>query len=347
MHGGGVRASLILDEAKTMIARDLDCAPEEVFFTSGGTESINHALKGVAWSGKKGSVFVTSAGEHDATRATLSFLQDQWELKLHIAPLLTTGSADVKALKAIVETTAPRLVSVMAVSNETGAMNDLLSIRQMLNQFAPRAIFHSDCVQAVGKLPFSFRRLQLDMASVSGHKIGAPKGTGLLIKKKNLRLTPLIHGGGQQQGVRSGTVDVPGAEAIAWAIRHHVKNLDMERQHVLMLRKYFLEKIKEEGTACRVLSPEDGSPYVLSLAFAGLRGETLMHALSAESIYISTGAACGSKHAGDNHVLQAMGVEKSLIESAVRLSFSPEQQEEDVLLLATAIARLHRRYATG
>ncbi len=347
MHGGGIRALDLLGQAKSSIAKDLDCAPDEIYFTSGGTESINHALKGVAWSGKRGSLFVTSTGEHDAVRTSLSFLKEQWDQDVRELPLLKTGTVDMGALESLLSAEAPRLLSIMGVSNETGAINDLKAIQQLLKKYAPRCLFHSDIVQAAGKLPLSFKQSGLDMASVSGHKLGAPKGTGLLLKKKSLRLVPLLHGGGQQDGVRSGTVDVPGALAIALAIRLHVERLDENLAHVTTLKKRFLKAIHEHGLPHECLSPEDASPYVLSIAFLGLRGETLMHALSAESIYISTGAACGSRHAGENHVLAAMGIEKPLIESAVRISFSSARDEQDVLWLADTINRIYRRYATG
>lgn len=347
-HEGGIRASGLYDQARHSIAGSLDCLPENVFFTSGGTESINHAIKGTA--GQTGSLpkrAVTSAGEHDAVMASLEYLQESHGFELTRVPLLGSGQVDGEALREILKESAPSLVSLISVSNETGAVNDLAALVPVIRDLAPRAVIHSDIVQACGKLPFSFRGSGLDLASVAGHKIGAPKGTGLLIKRGSTRLTPLLHGGGQQAGVRSGTIDVPGVVAIAEAISIHVKRLEDNLKATASRRQEFLREISARNIPHRVLSPEHGSPYVLSVAFLGIRGETLMHALSAESIYLSTGSACGSGYAGENRILSAMGYDRKTILSAVRISFNPSQASEDIRFLAERIAALHTRYAIG
>lgn len=345
-HAGGIQAAGLYDRARHSIAHSLDCLPENIIFTSGGTESINHALKGTAGQLRKlpGRV-VTSAGEHDAVLASLEYLRESRNFELVRIPLLGSGQVDGGALRVALKEAAPSLVSLIAVSNETGAINELPTLVPAIRRLAPQAVIHSDIVQACGKLPFSFRTSCLDLASVAGHKIGAPKGTGLLIKSGNIRLTPLLHGGGQQSGFRSGTVDVPGALALAEAIRIHVSRLEDSLQVTRTLRQQFLQEMAERRIPHQVLSPHDGSPYVLAVAFPGIRGETLMHALSAESIYLSTGSACGSKHAGENRVLAAMGYDRKTILSAVRISFNPNQRQEDIRILAERIAAHFARYA--
>lgn len=344
-HRGGLSASASLEEARAGIARLLDCGADEIFFTSGGTESINWALKGAAWAGRrlpKRALF--TAGEHEAVRASLLFLQDYLDYVIEELPILESGSLAPQALERALAEPAG-LISTLAVSNETGAVNDLYLLRPLIRRLAPQAVWHSDIVQLCGKLPFSFKKSGLDLASVSGHKLGAPRGTGLLIKRKALKVTPLFHGGGQEMGLRSGTADVPGALALAAAIAFHYRNMDDEIQKTRRIRDLFLKALDEEGMTYTVLSPHEGSPFVLSIAFPGIRGETLLHALSAESIYISTGSACGSKKGGENKVLSSMGFDKMLVYSAVRISFNGGQAEADVRHLAARIADLHRRYA--
>lgn len=347
-HAGGMRAAALYEQARHSIARSLDCLPENLVFTSGGTESINHALKGEA--GRAGQLpkrAVTSAGEHDAVLASLEYLRVSQDFELVLLPLLASGQVDRTALLASLKESAPSLVSLIAVSNETGAVNDLPDLVAAIRGLAPQAVIHSDIVQACGKLPFSFRRSDLDLASIAGHKIGAPKGTGLLIKGGNIRLTPLLHGGGQQAGLRSGTIDVPGAMALAEAIRFHVDRLEDNLLVTSRRKEEFLSEIHARKIPFQVLSPEQGSPYVLAIAFSGIRGETLMHALSADSIYLSTGSACGSRRAGENRVLAAMGYDRKTILSAVRISFNPNHSKEDVRFLAERIAAHHARYAIG
>lgn len=347
-HAGGIQAAGLYEEARRSIARSLDCLPEEVFFTSGGTESINLAIKGTAGLvRRKPKRAVTSAGEHDAVLASMAWLEESQGFDLIRIPLLKTGRFDRSALEGALRDNPPFLVSLITVSNETGAINDPQSFVPAIRNLAPQAVIHSDIVQACGKLPFSFKQSGIDLASVSGHKLGAPKGTGLLIKRQGLTLEPLLHGGGQQSGLRSGTVDLPGALALAEALAHHIENLADRVERVKALRRDFLLALKEEGQIYRLLSPEEASPYLISIAFPGLRGETLMNALSAESIYISTGSACGSSKAGRNHVLAAMGLDKKTILEAVRISFSPGHKTEDVRHLAGRIADLYDRYALG
>ncbi|HPX93541.1 MAG TPA: cysteine desulfurase family protein [Bacillota bacterium] len=345
-HAGGIQAAGLYEEARRSIARSLDCLPEEVFFTSGGTESINLAIKGTAGLvRRKPKRAVTSAGEHDAVLASMAWLEESQGFDLIRIPLLKTGRFDRSALEGALRDNPPFLVSLITVSNETGAINDPQSFVPAIRNLAPQAVIHSDIVQACGKLPFSFRASGLDLASAAGHKIGAPKGTGLLIKRVNIQLMPLLHGGGQQSGVRSGTVDVPGALALADAVKYHVGRLASNLDLTAARRRQFLHELALREIPHRILSPEDGSPYVLALSFPGIRGETLMHALSAESIYISTGSACGSKKGGENRVLTAMGFDRATILSAVRISFNPNQSPEEIRHLADRIAAHRSHYA--
>ncbi len=345
-HAGGLRALARLDEAKRMISRCLDCSVDEIIFTSGGTESINLALLGtVAAMGRRPKRALTTSGEHDAVIETMKALRDEHDVDIDFVAMTHEGVVDRNALRTALEEAPCGLASFIVVSNETGAINDISSLTSLVRQYSPEAIIHGDIVQVCGKMPFSFRRSGLDLASFSGHKFGAPKGTGVLLKRQNSPLSPIIYGGGQQKNFRSGTENVPGAYALALALQSHVMQMDEQREHVASLRKLFLLRVDSFRIPHVIISPDGASPYVLSIAFPGIRGETLLNALSAENIYISTGSACGSKRAGENHVLSAMGYDKETILSAVRISFAPTQSTDDVEHLVRRIADLYKRYA--
>ncbi len=345
-HAGGLAAASLLEDARLSIAKSLDCQPREVFFTSGATESINQALKGTAWAGRRlPKGLLTSRGEHEAVLSVLPFLEEEAGYENLLLPLEADGRVSRPSLEESLDQAPCGLVSLIAVNNETGSINDLEELIPIIRRKAAGAVIHSDIVQACGKLPFSFKASGLDLASVSGHKLGAPKGTGLLIKRKGLALEPLLHGGGQQSGLRSGTVDLPGALALAEALAIQTGSLEENLRAVEGLRTAFIEALKLADQPHILLSPGQATPYIMSIAFPGLRGETLMNALSAESIYISTGSACGSARAGQNHVLTAMGWDKKRILEAVRISFSPRQKIEDVRHLARRITDLYGRYA--
>lgn len=346
-HAGGLRALAKADEAKRIISKCLDCSPDEIIFTSGGTESINLALLGASTAkNRRPKRAITTAGEHDAVLETFKVLRDAHEFEIDVVPLSENGTVDRDAFFSSLDASPFGLVSFIVASNETGAVNDYMTLRAAVRERSSGAIVHGDIVQVCGKMPFSFKKSKLDLASFSGHKFGAPKGTGVLIKRKGVAIAPLIHGGGQQNNLRSGTENVPGAYALALALQTHVNQLASQREHVESLRHVFLDEIASLDLPHRVISPSDGSPFVLSIAFPGIRGETLLNALSAENIYISTGSACGSKRAGENHVLEAMGLDKATILSAVRISFAPFQSIDDVKHLAARIADNVRRYAT-
>ncbi len=345
-HAGGLRALARVDDAKRIIGRYLDCSPDDIIFTSGGTESINLALLGTATaSGRRPKRALATAGEHDAVIETMKVLRDVHGFDIDFVAITQEGVVDTEALRSALNEAPCGLVSFLVVSNETGAINDVRPITSFIRQHAPRALIHGDVVQVCGKMPFSFRDSGLDLASLSGHKFGAPKGTGVLLKRKGVPLSPIIHGGGQQNNLRSGTVNVPGSYALALALQSHVTRLEAERAHVTALRDLFLREIDALNIPHSVISPHGASPYVLSIAFPGIRGETLLNALSAEEIYISTGSACGSKRAGENHVLSAMGLDKETILSAVRISFAPQQTSGDAEHLARRISELYQRYA--
>lgn len=342
IHEAGRAADRRLQSDRNQMAQDLGCSPDLLFLTSGGTESINTAVKGIFMRrAKKTNRLIISAGEHAATHETAAFLK-QWGVTVSCVPITAKGTVDLDALESALHEPAA-LISLIHVSNETGAINPVSEITALRNRLQPETPIHLDTVQTWGKMPFSFDESGVELLSGSGHKLGAPKGIGWLIKKKNVLIEPLLHGGGQQEKMRSGTENPVLAAALATALREKSARLESDRAFVQQLRNRFLDQIEQTGIPNQVLSPPDGIPHILSVAFPGLRGETLVNALSAEGIYFSSGAACSSRRNKKNQVLTEMGLPEKLIQSAVRISFSEENTVEEIDETAFAIAKAYRR----
>lgn len=340
-HRLGQSAEKHLDQSKQQIAALLGCNKNELILTSGGSESINLAIKGYLGANpRQGRRVISSRGEHAATTQTLSFLSQQG-YECEEIPLLPDGRADLDALaKTLVQPAA--LLSLIHVSNETGAVNDIAEIVRMRNRLQPDMAIHLDAVQTLGRQPLDFRKMGIDLLSGSGHKVGAPKGIGWLVSRQGIRLLPLIHGGGQQHNLRAGTENPPLAAALAQAIALTVQDSAQKESDVRILRERFLLGLRQEITEFHVLSPDQGVPQILVVSFPGLRGETLLHALEARDIFISTGAACSSRLKKSNRVLKDMGVPARLMDCAVRISLSPANTEAEIDETVRAISEICR-----
>ena len=343
IHKLGQDASGLLKRARADCAAQLGCDPQNLLLTSGGTESINLAIKGyVAANPRAGRRIITSHGEHAATVETLNHLEKQG-YEIVWLPLTTAGSVNLDQLATALEQPAA-LITLIHVSNETGAVNPVDEIVRLRNAAVSQPAIHLDAVQTTGKLPIDFSRSGVDMISGSGHKVSAPKGIGWLAKRASIRLQPQIHGGGQQDGLRSGTENPPMAAALAVALAEAVQDLQAKSAYVLHLRRLFLDDLRLLGLDPAILSPEDAVPHILALSFPGLRGETLLHALEARGISISTGSACSSRHnRRGNPVLRAMGVRDEWAACAVRISFSSANQEEEIHLAARTLDGIYRQ----
>lgn len=346
-HELGNSARELIDQARDLIARTLECLPENIIFTSGATEATNTALKGAALtSGSRPRTLLTTKGEHEATHEVAEFLSRYANYDVTYLDLTDEGTVDMDMLDHVLDTGAPGLASFIYVSNETGAINPLREIVHRIRAASERTILHADVVQAIGKLPFSFLDSGLDFASVAGHKCGAPKGTGLLLVRKGVHFEPLLHGGGQQSRRRSGTESGPLAMALAEAIHLSVQEASEQYEYVVGLKQRFIDGLTARTIPFQLISPKKNvSPYVLSLSFPGLRGETLLHALSAEQIYISTGSACGSAHAGENAVLESMGLPRDVILNSCRWSFHPGLTPDDIDYACARTADIYRRFS--
>ena len=311
----------------------------EFIFTSCGTESDNQAIFSFA---RRGNA-VTTAGEHSAVSSSFAELK-QRGIDVRIAPLKQDGSVDVDSLLAQVDDKTS-FVSVMHVNNETGAINDVNAIAKRVKQKNPRTIFHSDGVQAYGKIPFRLSK-DVDLYSVSAHKLGGLKGVGGLIKRKTLVLPPYIIGGGQESGRRSGTENVFGIMSFAYAAAEKMQSLKENYDRIFRYRETLWSNLNQNWFVR--FTSETASPYILSLSAKGLRGEILLHMAEDRGLLIGTGSACSSNAKNRySKVILAMGYSEEIADGFIRLSFSAETTEEEILdaakLLNEIVEELRKR----
>ena len=340
MHSKGARAERIVRESAKKIADILKVKEKEIYFTSGGTESNNWALIGVAEANKrKGNRIITSKIEHASVTAAVDFLSEHGYDVVKIGTdkngVLNLGELE----EAIDDKTI--LVSVMAVNNEIGTLQPLEEIGRIIKKKNPNVIFHSDAIQAFGKMRLNPKRLGVDMLSVSGHKIHAPKGIGLLYISEKIRISPLIYGGGQQNGMRSGTDNVPGIAALAQAAKDAYSNIDEIRDKMYGLRSRLINGLS--GIEDVVInSPENtlSAPHIVNVSFLGIRSEVMLHALEERGIYVSAGSACSSHKRSLSPTLLAIGCDKDRAESALRFSFCDETSEEEIDSAISAISEI-------
>ncbi len=304
--------------------------PNEVFFTSGGTESNNISVFGCVRKLRGKHRIITSKVEHPSVYNVFKYLQERNSGSLDVIFVGTdrSGCIDLDQLSSVLnEETA--LVSLMHVNNETGAVNDLSTVSVMMNKLAPGAVFHSDGVQAFCKFPSD--KIPCDLYSISGHKLHAPKGIGILLMKKNTPNEGGQIGGGQESGFRSGTSNVPSILALREAIRIHHTNSEafIGQMRKCKLRLY-ANLISMDDVFLNGPEADGGAPHILNLSFGGVRGEVLLNALASHKIYVSTGSACSSSQKSDNRILSAMGLDKSRRDSAIRFSLCPYTTEDEI-----------------
>lgn len=333
LHTKGFRARKLLEEARGLVADRLGAQSEEITFTSGGTESNNLALFGAAQARRRlGNKIVTTAAEHDSVLNPCRALEKQGFEVVYLKPDATGRLPEDALMDAIDEKTI--LVSVMLVNNETGAIFPVQAAGRAIRRKKAPALLHVDAVQGFGKLPFTVKKLGVDLLTLSGHKIHGPKGIGALYVKKGVRILPQALGGGQERGMRSGTESVPLICALGEAVRQ-LPQPEEALSQVGKLNALLREKL-EQLPGVVIHSPEDGLPYVLNFSAGRVRGETMLHFLAERGVYVSSGSACGK--AKPSHVLESMGLPKEQVESALRVSFSRFSTQEDVDALVEGLA---------
>lgn len=330
-HRKGMEAEKYLRDAREKIARTLKVNEKEIFFTSGGTESNNWALVGAALANRRaGMHIITTAVEHAAVIQPMMYLEEKG-FRVTYLPVDRYGRISLSALQeAVCEDTI--LVSVMYVNNELGAVEPVEEIGRFLKEKHPNILFHVDAIQAYGKYRIFPKRLGIDMLSVSGHKIHGPKGVGFLYINERVKIRPLILGGGQQKGMRSGTDNVPGIAGLGEAAREAYQDFEEKRAHLLALKKYFMEEAaKLPDVVLNSLPGEEGAPHIVSVSFRGVRSEVLLHALEERGISVSSGSACSSnKKLPVSTVLKEIGMERDLLDATLRFSFSRFNTEEEL-----------------
>lgn len=329
-HRKGVEAENLIREAKKAIADTLKVQEKEILFTSGGTESNNTALIGTALANRRaGKHLITTGVEHPSIYNTMSFLEEMG-FEVTYLPVDHLGHISLEDLeKAIREDTI--LVSVMYVNNEVGAVEPIEAISQCIKKKNPKTLFHVDAIQAYGKYKIRPKKQGIDLLSVSGHKIHAPKGVGFLYIRDGVKIRPILFGGGQQKGMRSGTENVPGCVGLGVAAREAYKDFDARIEKLYTLREHLIAGLKPLG-GVTINGSEDrtNAPQIVSASFEGVRSEVLLHALEDKGVYVSSGSACSSNHPGISGTLKGIGVKKELLDSTIRFSLGGLNTEEEV-----------------
>lgn len=330
MHMVGVDAEKYIKDAQDNISKILKVDAKEIYFTSGGTESNNMAVIGTAMANKRsGNKIITTMVEHPSVANPMKYLEDNG-FEVTYLPVDKYGLADIEALKnAMTKDTI--LVSIMYVNNEVGAIQPVAEIGEYIKTVNPKVVYHVDAIQAFGKMEIKPKKDKIDLLTVSGHKIHGPKGVGFIYIKKNTKMNPIILGGGQQMGSRSGTENVPGIAGIGQAAKDCYDNLKKNVTHMTELKDYLIDRLSQmEDVVINSRKGNEGAPHIVSASFRGVRSEVLLHALEDKGVYISAGSACASNKPAISATLKAMGVDKDLLESTIRFSFSADNTIEEI-----------------
>ena len=330
MHHKGVEAEHYIRHARETLAKILKVNEKEILFTSGGTESDNIALIGTAMANHRtGRHLITTQIEHPAILQTMRYLEDQG-FRVTYLPVDRHGKIRLEDLQdAICKETI--LVSIMHTNNEIGTLEPIAEAGELIKKMNPNTVFHVDAVQGFGKFRIYPSRMNIDLLSVSAHKIHGPKGVGFLYVNDKIKISPIIYGGGQQKGMRSGTENVAGAAGLARAAELMYENLDADMERLYRLREMFLQGIsKIEHVKVNGCEGKEGASHIISLSVRGVRSEVLLHALEDRGIYVSAGSACAAHKPQPSATLRAVGVEKELLESTIRFSLSGFTTEEEI-----------------
>lgn len=330
IHGLGVQAEKLLNGAKEVIGLALGVKPDHIICTSGGTESNNLAIRGAAYNYQnRGKHLITTQIEHPSVKEVFAQLEREG-FRVTYLPVNRHGSIELETLKAAISEDTI-LVSIMHVNNEVGTIQPIKAIGDLLAQY-PKVLFHVDAVQSVAKLPFSPKEWGVDLCSVSAHKFRGPKGAGFLYRREGVVLRPILLGGGQENGLRSGTENVPLIVGMAKALRISMQELPAKVEHKYKLRRLLASGINAipELTLTGSDVNEEMAPHIVHFAFAGMKAEVVVHALEQRGIYISTKSACASEESDPSSVMLALGCTREQAVSGLRVSFSDEHTESDI-----------------
>lgn len=349
MHLLGVNAEKELRLAKESFAGLLKVKEKEILFTSGGTESDNMALIGCARANcRAGKHLITTKIEHPAVLETMKYLEDEG-FKVTYLDVDCSGRVRAEDLKnALCEETI--LVSIMHVNNEIGSIQAISELSSIVKSYKPTILFHVDAVQSFGKLKIYPKKMGIDLLSISSHKIHGPKGIGVLYIDEHVKIKPIIFGGGQQKGLRSGTENVPAIAGMARAAVEIYEDFDSKTENLYAHKEYLVSELQKiEGITVNGIPEDDRkitdriketAPHIVSVSVSGIRAEVLLHALEDKGIYVSSGSACASNKPAISATLKAIGVKKELLDSTIRLSMSVETKREELEYTLEALNQL-------
>lgn len=330
MHKKGVEAEKYVCHSKEVIAKSLKVQEKEILFTSGGTESDNIALIGGAYANyRAGRHIITTRIEHPAVLQPCAYLEEQG-FEVTYLPVDANGVIRLSDLeRAMTRNTI--LVSIMHVNNEIGSIQPIAEAGALIKRMNPNTLFHVDAIQSYGKCRIYPKRMNIDLLSVSAHKIHGPKGVGFLYINEKAKVRPILFGGGQQRGMRSGTENVPGIAGMAKAVELCYTDLDTKVAHLYQIRERFIQGVSRiEGIKINGCPGMEGAPHIVSVSIQGVRSEVMLHALEDKGIYVSAGSACSSNKPAISATLKAIGVEKQYLDSTIRFSFSTFTTEEEI-----------------
>lgn len=342
LHNLGEQADGLLQQARKQIAESLKVDSSTIYFTSGGTEGDNWAIKGTALEKKAfGRHLITTSIEHPAVTKTMEQLK-KIGYEVTYLPVDKNGVVSVEALKRAIRPDTI-LVSIMAVNNEVGSIQPIQEISELLEEY-PTIHFHVDAVQAIGKIPLNIGTTsRIDLATFSAHKFHGLKGTGFLYIKKGKKIASLLNGGGQENGLRSGTENVAGAAAVAKALRLLMDKKEEKAIQQLKIKDMLMDTL-ETYPKVTLFSTRKGAPHILCFAIHGIRGEVLVHALEKEEIYVSTTSACSSKKQKSSSTLNAMSVPEDIASGAVRISLDYMNTKEEAHQFLASFACLYQKF---
>ncbi len=338
LHLKGIEAEKYIREATDTLAKLLKIQPKEIIYTSGGTESNNLALIGGAMANKRaGNHIITSDIEHASVLATMKFLEENG-FRITYLPVDDKGHVSLEALKeALCDETI--MVSIMHVNNEIGAIEPIEEISKLVKTYKSSIIFHVDAIQSFGKLAVNPKKMGIDMLSVSGHKIHGPKGSGFLYVSEKIKLKPIIFGGGQQKGMRSGTENVPGIAGLGLAAKEAYTDFETKIAKMTALKDYFIDKITSiENVSVNSKKSSESAPHIISVTFNGVRSEVMLHSLEGKNIYVSSGSACSSNKPAVSRTLKGIGLDDKQIDSTIRFSLCYDNTKEELDYAVETIA---------
>ncbi len=330
MHMKGVQSEQYIRYAKEVFAKLLKVQEKEIFFTSGGTESDNLAILGCAGANvRAGKHLITTKIEHPAVLETFAYLEKQgFEVTY-----LGVDKNGVVSVEDVQNALRPDtiMVSIMHTNNEVGSLQPIEEIGYLIKRYNPKILFHVDAVQGFGKFRIFPKKMNIDLLSISSHKIHGPKGVGVLYIGEKVKIHPIAFGGGQQKGIRSGTENVPGIAGMAKAAEMAYAHLDEDVERIYRLKEYFVDSVSRiDDVKVNGYMERKCAPHIVSVSVRGVRSEVLLHALEDKGIYVSAGSACASNHPKISETLRAMGVEKELLDSTIRFSFSTLTTKEEI-----------------